>query len=61
MIENMLIILSHYFNRCSNCIHFKSYYFDEHDSDCWCEIFDELKEDYCEKFKFRESIKDEET
>lgn len=42
---------SHYFDRCSDCVHFKSYYFDEYDSDCWCEIFDELKEGLCSKFK----------
>ena len=42
---------SEYFDRCSDCIHFKSYCFDEYDSDCWCSIFDELKEDYCEKFE----------
>lgn len=47
---------SHYFDRCSNCIHFKNYYFDEYDSDCWCSLFEELKEDYCEKFK--ECIRD---
>lgn len=42
---------SHYFDRCSDCVHFKSYYFDEYDSDLWCEIFDELKEGLCSKFK----------
>lgn len=42
---------SHYFDRCSDCVHFKSYYFDEYDSDCWCEIFDEIKEGLCSKFK----------
>ena len=50
---------SHYFDRCSDCIHFKSYYFDEYDADCWCFIFDEFKEDYCENFKFKECIRNE--
>ena len=48
---------SHYFDRCSDCIYFKSYYFDEYDSDCWCSIFDGLKEDYCEKFKFKQVVR----
>ena len=45
-----------YFNRCESCIHVKSYCFDEYDSDVWCEIFDEFKKGYCEKF---ERLKDE--
>lgn len=40
-----------YFDRCSNCIHFKSYYFDDYDADCYCSVFDDLKKDYCKKFK----------
>lgn len=51
MSEKRLNGYSHYFDRCSNCVHFKSYYFDEYDSDCWCVLFDDLKEDYCEKFE----------
>lgn len=50
---------SHYFDRCNDCTYFESYYFDEYDSDCWCSLFDELKENYCEKFKFKECIRDE--
>lgn len=34
MNEKRLNGYSHYFDRCSNCVHFKSYYFDEYDSDC---------------------------
>lgn len=44
---------SHYFDRCSHCVNFKSYYFDEYDADVWCEIFDELRYEDCEKYEKR--------
>lgn len=42
---------SDYFTRCEDCVNFKSYYFDEYDSDCYCSVFDEFKKGYCEKFE----------
>jgi len=42
-----------YFTRCESCIHFKSYYYDEYDADVWCEIFDGLKYENCEKYEKR--------
>ena len=41
---------------CEDCINYKSYCFDEYDSDCYCLVFDEFKKGYCEKF---ERLKDE--
>lgn len=26
------------FDRCEKCVYWHSYYFDEWDSDCWCEL-----------------------
>ena len=42
-----------YFNRCEHCVHFKSYCFDEYDSDCYCLVFDEFKYEDCEKYEKR--------
>ena len=42
-----------YFIRCESCVYFKSYCYDEYDADVWCELFDELKYEDCEKYKKR--------
>lgn len=42
-----------YFIRCESCIYFKSYCYDEYDADVWCEIFDELRYEDCEKYEKR--------
>lgn len=42
-----------YFTRCESCVYLKSYCYDEYDADVWCEIFDELRYDDCEKYEKR--------
>lgn len=41
--------------KCEECIHCKSYYFDEYDADTWCELekpyFTTFKEIKCKDFK----------
>lgn len=49
----MMIDSYDYFTRCESCVYFKSYCYDEYDADVWCEIFDELRYEDCEKYEKR--------
>lgn len=40
-----------YFDRCSNCVNFESYYLDDYDSYCYCSLFNELQEGPCNEFE----------